>query len=165
MKRGDLIEQERSAPFRAAEIGKKEVVCVTADSSLAEAAALMREKHIGDLVVIDEKSGMRKPVGMITDRDILIETLPQNVNPEKLYVSDIMSRGLTTASEHENPFSLIKTMKECGVSRLPVVDERGELCGIVTARSLVRLLSEGLCDLASISEQQHQNEADKSARH
>lgn len=165
MKRGDLIEQEKSAPFRAVEISKRGVISVVADASLAEAASLMREHHIGDLVVVEDRGGIKRPVGMITDRDILIETLPQNVNPEKLYVSDIMSRGLATASEHEDPFSMIQTMRDCGVTRLPVVDDQGQLCGIVTAKSLVKLLSEGLLDLASISRQQHLNEEEKEAHH
>ena len=167
MKRDESMVQEReaSAPFRAAELGRKEVICINADASLAEAASLMREHHIGDLVVVEEKNDIERPVGMITDRDILIETLPQNVNPDKLYVSDIMSRGLATASENEDVFSLVKTMKDCGVVRLPVVDDAGSLCGIVTARSLVQLFSEALCDLSAISKQQHMNEAEREGRH
>lgn len=165
MKRGDLIAQEKSAPFRAGDIGHRNVICIAADASLPEAATLMRENHIGDLVVVETANGFQKPVGMITDRDILIETLPQNVNPENLYVSDIMSRGVATAGENEDPFSVIKTMKDCGVVRLPVVDDQGALVGIITARSLVQLLSQGLCDLAMIARQQHENEEEKAARH
>lgn len=165
MKRGDLIREEIATPFRAADLGRRQVICINADASLSEAASLMREHHIGDLVVVETKDDVERPVGMITDRDILIETLPMNVNPDKLYVSDIMSRGLATAHENEDVFSLVRTMRDCGVVRLPVVNDRGELRGIVTARTLVQLLSETLCELSDISKQQHVNEAERDGHH
>jgi CBS domain-containing protein len=88
----------------------------------------------------------------------LIETLPQGVKPDILTVSDIMSTHLATARIDEDVFSMIETMKTYGVSRLPLVDEHGSLCGIVTAKNLFQILSHGLNDLANLAERRRKTE-------
>lgn len=138
----------------------RDPVSITEDASLEEAARLMREHHIGDLVVVRESGGKRIPVGIITDRDLSIETYGQGVAGEKLLVSDIMSRDAATGLMSDDVFQLIDKMKAAGVGRLPLLDANGELAGIITAKRLTRILLQGLNDLFDMSEQRKQNELD-----
>jgi CBS domain-containing protein len=136
----------------------RELICVHADDNLREAGRLMRENHIGDLVVVREENGRKQPVGLVTDRDLAIETFGQEVSGDNLLVGDIMSRDLVTASVHDDIFQLIERMKSSGVSRLPLVDDEGNVTGIITAKRLTRILLEGLNDLFEMSEQRKENE-------
>ena len=142
---------------------KEQLVCVDSGASLKEAAQLMLKKHVGSVIVVEEKSGKKTPVGIITDRDLMIETLAQDVDPSSLNVKDIMTRTLATAPHTDDIFSMIAKMKENGVHRLPIVDQKGELTGIVTSRKLVQCLIQGLNDLSALSLNQHQKE--KQVRH
>jgi len=130
------------------------MICVSANDSLSDAAKLMRKNHVGDIVVCEQVTGKKTPVGIITDRDITIESLGQGVNPDSIKVSDIMSRSLATASPEEDLFGMIAKMKENGVNRLPIVDQDGNLAGIVTSKKIVQCLIQGLQDLSSLSTKQ-----------
>lgn len=153
----------KQSGLKLEQFSSKDVVCIGEDESLEEAARLMREHHIGNVVVVEERNGKSKPVGVITDRDLAIETLGQGVRADDLSVGDIMSRSAATAKESDDVFTMIKTMKENGVMRLPLVDEDGSVTGIVTARKIADALVRALCDISDISSKQHENE--KAVRH
>lgn len=138
------------------ETGQKELVCLSPDASLAEAARLMRQYHIGDVIVIDKRNGKSTPVGIITDRDIALEAESRNL--EESRISGFMNKSLATAKEGDDVLEMIRIMKESGVTRLPVVAQDGSLAGIVTARGLLRVLVRGLSDLTEISGRQQANE-------
>lgn len=143
-------------PYRPrAGLLSRDVVCVDEEASLTEAARLMREHHIGDLVVV--KNG-RKPAGILTDRDLAIETFGQEVDGAGLRVADIMSADTATGLLTDDVFELIRKMKEAGVGRLPLLDDKGQVAGIITAKRLTRILLEGLNDLFEMSEQRKQKE-------
>lgn len=133
----------------------REVVCIDEEASLVEAATLMRENHIGDLVVVKEG---RRPAGILTDRDLSIETYGQDVDGTRLRVADIMTPDTATGLLTDDVFELIRKMKEAGVGRLPLLDEKGQVAGIITAKRLTRILLEGLNDLFEMSEQRKQKE-------
>lgn len=132
----------------------RDVVTIDEAASLPEAARLMREHHIGDLVVTREG----RPTAILTDRDLAIETLGQDVPVDGLRVGDITSETLATGLVTDDVFALIQKMKESGVGRLPLLDAQGAVAGIVTAKRLTRILLEGLNDLFEMSEQRKQNE-------
>lgn len=132
------------------EICNREVVIVAREASVIEAARLMREYHVGDLVVVDESSGQRRPVGIVTDRDIVLEVVAMEVAPETLRVGDIMTPRLVTVRESEGVFETIRYMRGKGVRRVPVVDTEGRLEGIVTLDDLLALLAEELGELAKL---------------
>ncbi len=132
------------------EICNREVVIVTREAPVSEAARLMRQYHVGDLVVVDELSGRRRPVGIVTDRDIVIEVVAMEVAPESLRVGDIMSAELATVRETEGVFETIRYMRDKGIRRLPVVDRDGWLQGIVTLDDLLILLAEEMGEMAQL---------------
>jgi CBS domain-containing protein len=131
-------------------ICNREVVFVEPDTSIAEAARLMREHHVGGLVVVQEKSGKRVPVGIITDRDLVIEVIAEGVDMSDITVGDIMSDQLVTAREGDDLLETLKMMRARGIRRLPVIDDDGALAGILTVDDLIDLFSEQIADLARL---------------
>jgi len=132
------------------EICNREVVIVAREAPVSEAARLMRQYHVGDLVVVDELAGLRRPVGIVTDRDIVIEVVAMEVAPETLRVGDIMSAELATVRETEGVYETIRYMRDKGIRRLPVVDRDGWLQGIVTLDDLLILLAEEMGEMARL---------------
>jgi len=128
----------------------REVLVAAKDDSILEAAKLMREYHAGDLIIVEERNGSRYPVGIVTDRDIVIELIAKEIAPDSVTVGDLMCRDLVLAREHDNLFDAIKLMRQKGIRRLPVVDQNGALVGIITADDLIELIAEQLRDIAGL---------------
>ena len=131
-------------------ICNREVIFIHKEASIPEAARLMREYHVGDLVVVREKTGKRVPVGIITDRDIVLEVIAEGVSMDDVSVGDIMSDNLVTARESDGLLETIKVMRAKGIRRLPVVNDDNELVGILSVDDLIDLFSEQIVDLARL---------------
>lgn len=143
------------------EVGKLctiDTVCCTRDETVQGAAYLMRKHHVGDIVVVDEPDGERSPVGIVTDRDIVVSVIALGLDPLGLQVGDIMSDDLLVADEHEDVDALIERMRLRGIRRVPVVGEDGRLAGIVSADDLLGYLAEEMEDLSRISPYQQNHE-------
>lgn len=132
--------------MNAGEICNREVVIVSRDTSLVEAARLMREHHVGSLVVVLERDGKRVPVGILTDRDIVVAVVAKELDARKLSVADAMSAGVFAVREQDGLTEVLRAMREHGVRRLPVVTAGGALAGIVTIDDLLELVAEELGD-------------------
>lgn len=141
------------------EICNREVVIAERTLPVDEAARLMRSHHVGDLVVI-EKAGMRtRAIGIVTDRDIVVEVVAAGIEPASLTVGDIMSEELATVQETEGIFETMQYMRTQGVRRMPVIDRNGALVGIVTIDDLLGLLAEEMTELARAIARQQEREA------
>lgn len=134
----------------AGELCNREVVIVEADASVSEAVKLMRDRHVGDLVVVERRAGQAVPVGMLTDRDIVIEVLAEDVEPESVTVGDIMSASLITAREEDELVDVVARMRSHGVRRIPVVNAQGGLEGILAVDDILELLAEQINGLAGL---------------
>lgn len=110
---------------------------------LTEAAKLMREHHVGCLVVV-EAGVLRKVEGVLTDRDIVVAVVARGVAPHTLTVGDVMSADPVTAREDDSLIDLMRTMRAKGVRRVPVVGAHGELVGIVSLDDVLAVLAEEL---------------------
>ena len=141
------------------EICNREVVIAEKALSVVDAAQLMRKHHVGDLVVVEEKDGRRHPVGIVTDRDIVVEVVAAEVNPDALKVGDIMAPEVPTVRESEGLFEALRYMRDKGVRRMPVVDREGALVGILTLDDLLSLLAEEMTELAKLVSHERQREA------
>ncbi|MDT3706425.1 MAG: CBS domain-containing protein [Thiobacillus sp.] len=141
------------------EICNREVVIAEKMLSVVEAAQLMRTHHVGDLVVVEERAGRRLPVGIVTDRDIVVEVVAAGVNPDALKVGDIMGPEVATVRESEGLFEALRFMRDKGVRRMPVVDSTGALAGILTLDDLLSLLAEEMTELAKLVSHERQREA------
>ena len=145
--------------MRVGEICNREVVVVEEESSVAEAAKIMREYHVGDVVIVKTKYGKQVPVGILTDRDITLEIVARGADPENIRVDDAMSFELTTVSDDDDLLHVIEVMRSHGIRRVPVVDAEEALIGILTVDDIVDLLSEVMVNLAHLVDSQRRREA------
>ena len=142
------------------EICSRDVVFTTRDTTIAAAARLMRNHHVGSLVVVEQlNGGKRLPVGIITDRDIVVELTALDLDPAAITVGDIMGDTLVTAREGEGLLEAMEIMRYKGVRRLPVVSADGQLVGIVTIDDLLEALAEQLTELARVVAREQAREA------
>jgi CBS domain-containing protein len=135
-----------------------DTICCGRHESVQGAALLMRKHHVGDVVVVDEPDGEKTPIGIITDRDIVVSVIALGLDPAGLEVCDIMSDDLLTAGEHDDPHQTIERMRLRGIRRVPVVADNGALAGIVSADDLLAFLAEEMEELSRISPYQQQHE-------
>lgn len=134
-------------------IGKicnRETIIITTDRTIVDAARLMRDQHVGDLVVVEELSGRRIPVGILTDRDLVVEILAKEISLGAVTVGDVMTREPLTARETDSIYDTMQRMRAKGVRRIPVVDAGGSLVGIVAVDDFLDLLSDELTALARV---------------
>lgn len=143
------------------EICNREVIIVQRDDTVLEAAKLMRQHHVGDLLIAEERGGRRVPVGIITDRDLVVEIIAPELDSTVITVGDIMVTKLATVKESSGVFEAIQYMRSKGIRRLPVVDDGGGLVGIVTLDDLLVLLANELGALARLVEHEQKNETSR----
>ncbi len=134
----------------AGRICNRDVVVAERATSLSEAARLMRERHVGSLVVVEQRKGENVPVGLLTDRDIIVEVVAKALSLEAISVGDIMAPELITVRESDSLWDALQRMRVKAVRRVPVVNERGGLEGILTVDDFLELLSGELADLATL---------------
>lgn len=142
------------------EFCNREVVYALRDTTVVQAAALMRSHHVGCLVVVDEvDAGKRRPVGILTDRDVVVEVTATGLDPKTITAGDIMSAQLATVHEEDTVEQAMEMMRFKGVRRLPVVDRDGGLAGIITVDDLLELMAENLVELTRIISREQAAEA------
>jgi CBS domain-containing protein len=140
--------------MRIGEICERKVVHCTRNASIGEIARLMREHHVGDVIVVDVQGTNLIPIGIVTDRDLVVEVLAPDVARGDLCAEDLIKGELVTATEEELVYDAIWYMRSRGVRRLPVVDQRGCLVGILTADDVSRYLAVQLSELAQVPSHQ-----------
>jgi CBS domain-containing protein len=140
------------------EICSREVVFAGRDDSVAAAARLMREKHVGCLVVVEKRDGSRVPVGLLTDRDITVAVVAPRLDAEAILVGDVMSAELLSVQEDAGIAETVELMRVRGIRRLPVTDAAGTLVGLVAADDILALLAEEIVGLAGMIAREEKRE-------
>ena len=141
------------------EFCNRQVVIAREDESLMEAARRIRDFHVGTLIVVDQQDGRRIPVGVLTDRDLVVRVLAEGERDVgALVVGNVMTRELVTAREQEDLFEALKKMRSFGIRRLPVVNANGGLEGILAFDDLVELVAEELSDLSRLVAREQKRE-------
>ncbi|SFM34055.1 CBS domain-containing protein [Nitrosomonas nitrosa] len=140
------------------EICNREVVVVQPEDTVLQAAKLMRQHHVGSVLVVDQHNGKPVPVGIVTDRDLVVEVMATELDPETITVSDIMVPDFAMVKEETGVFETIQYMRNKSVRRLPVVDKEGRLIGIIALDDLLTLLSEELNALAKLVAREQKKE-------
>ncbi len=126
----------------AGEICKRKVTVGYKQTSVVAAGQLMREDHVGSLVVVDDENGSRQVCGMVTDRDIVMSVIATGLDPDPLLLEDIMSERVVMVNEADALPDLMRSMREHGVRRVPVVGLQDELMGIVTMDDVLKILAQ-----------------------
>jgi CBS domain-containing protein len=145
--------------MRVGELCNREVIVIRGDESVKVAAELMRRHHVGDVVLVEDRDGRQVPVGLVTDRDLVVEVMVPELDAEALAVRDILTSSLSTIGEDDSLFDALELMRAKAVRRLPVVDADGALAGIITVDDVLGLLTEMLGRLSAVVERQRSREA------
>ena len=140
------------------EVCNKEIITVQSEDSVLNAAKLMRQNHVGDVLVVENRNGINIPIGIVTDRDLVMEIMAPELDASVITVGDIMAPEFTTVKESAGLFEAIQHMRNMAVRRLPVVDESGQLVGIITLDDLLVLLADELHALARLVTREQQKE-------
>lgn len=143
--------------MKIGEYCKRGVVAIASSADAAEAAKLMRSTHVGFLIVHHEGDALRKPVGVLTDRDLVLGVMARDLDSHSVTVDDVMTRKPLIADESDDLNDLLQAMRLAGVRRVPVVDARGALVGIMAIDDAIDVVTGLMCDIAgSIKSEQRQ---------
>ncbi len=124
------------------------VITLSADASVKDAAKLLKKARVGSIIVTEKG----KAVGILTERDISNNVVAEGLDPQKTTLKKVMSRPLRVISAHQSVEEAALALKENKVKRLPVVDKKGQLVGIVSEGDLLRVFP-GIVDLVSEADQ------------
>ena len=132
------------------QICKKQPVTVFAHEEILAAARLMRDEHVGYVVVVEPQVATQSvsPIGVVTDRDLVVAVLARDVDVRTLRVGDVMTREPLTLPESEPVESALREMRRRGVRRVPVIGDRGQLVGVVSLDDLLSVLAGEIQDVA-----------------
>lgn len=134
----------------------KEIISVEKGASLQYAAQLMKKHNIGSVVVV-ASDGSNKPIGILTDRDIVLSVVAENW-PLTTKVKEAMSTNVTTVSKTEGIAEVVDKMAEHGVRRVVVVDQEGNACGLASSDDVLQLVAREMNSLGHLVQRQTENE-------
>jgi CBS domain-containing protein len=141
------------------DVCNRNVVCATRETTVTDAADLMRHHHVGDVVVVDQLGDDRIPIGIVTDRDIVVEVVAPGLDTKVITLGDLLLAGrLVTVEGRESCPNTIRLMSAKGVRRIPVLNESGTLAGIVSVDDLLPHLATQLSELAELAARGRQRE-------
>ena len=135
-------------PTRLEDIASAMVAVVEPDTTAFVSAQLMRKHHIGALVVVDAAQKSR-PVGVLTDRDLVLSLMAEGLDPELFTVGDIMSVAPIVARPEMDAMDAVELMRSNQLRRLVIADEAGRLVGIVTMEDILAFLARELTSLTA----------------
>ena len=118
------------------------------DQSAGNLATVMKEENVGSVIIEEDD----RPVGIVTDRDLVVEVLEPRADPTTVTAADVMTETPVTVDADDGVFEAIRQMHEHSVRRMPVTEADGNLAGIVTLDDLLILLSDELDNLAGVIE-------------
>jgi len=132
------------------EICQKNVVTIGQTEGVTAAVKLMREKHIGYLIVVESEAQAPQPVpiGVLTDRDVVVTVLARTADARELTVGDVMTRKPVVVRDTDSIKVALQEMRRIGVRRLPVVNDDGRLTGVLSLDDLLDSFATQLTDAA-----------------
>lgn len=129
------------------DLARDDPVTTEPDTPPEQLARTMRDEGVGSVIIEND----RKPVGIVTDRDLAIRTMAEGADPSTQSAEDVMTEEPCCIDETAGVFELTKAMSENSVRRVPVMDN-GQLTGIITMDDLNRLLSDEQQNLSKVTE-------------
>ncbi len=135
----------------AGQFCNRDIVVARKEDSVVQAAKLIRQHHVGCLVVVeDDAHGAVAPVGIVTDRDLVVEVLAKEADAATTRLGDLLSYDLVTAHEDDRLWDTLQRMRVKGVRRVAVVDRHGVLKGLLASDDLLAALSGEMHELAKL---------------
>lgn len=143
----------------------REVIVADRSSGVLEVARLMRDYHVGSIVVTEADEGGMRPVGIVTDRDLVVEILAQEVDARAVVLEDVMTHYPVAANEDDDLEYAVELMRDKGVRRVPVVDNSGFVVGILSMDDLLWEMSREFDSIASLVQREQRNEVRRRGNH
>ncbi len=144
--------------MNAGELCTREVVVAEPDEPILEAARRMRDRSVGSLIVVEGAPGRRRPIGIVTDRDIVVYAVAAGGEIPARTIRACMNPNLVTARESEDLLDVIRRMRAHRIRRIPVVDEDGILQGLLSVDDVLELVAEEVRELAALMLRGHASE-------
>lgn len=143
--------------MKVGDICRRGVISIDNSMDVTAAAELMRQHHVGFLIVHKLGDELRRPIGVLTDRDIVIEVMAKKVDPASVKVENVMTRQPLVANECEELGDVLQAMRNAGIRRVPVVDTRGALTGVAAIDDAFDVITAFMCDITgSVKNEQRQ---------
>jgi CBS domain-containing protein len=135
-----------SPGMKAGELCIRNVATATAGDTVMEAARRMAEFRVGDLIVVEDRPRDRpRPIGIITDRDLVVRVLAcPDRSPATTTIGQVMRSGLVTAYEDEDIERIVAAMRDHAIRRIPIIDRGGGLRGILSLDDVLGWMREQL---------------------
>jgi CBS domain-containing protein len=140
------------------EFCNREVVVADKSTSLVVIAQLMREHHVGCIVITESQGEVKEPIGIITDRDIVLEIVAPQLDLEAVAVGDVMSGELLLAREVDGLWETLKRMRSRGVRRVPVINDENVLVGILTVDDILEILANEFSEVITVLNKERRKE-------
>lgn len=146
---------------------RRGVISIADGADIVAAARMMRDQHVGLLAVHRQGDDIRRVIGVLTDRDIVLQVTAMGRDPRAVRVQDVMIRQPLVANELDELRDVLQVMRLAGIRRVPVVDAVGAPAGILALDDAIELITGLLCDIAGSihSERRHEWRALAGARH
>ena len=119
-------------------IVKKELISCTPTTSVTDVAKLMKKREVGAVLVIEES----RPVGIVTDRDLVIRCLAESKRASSLTAEDVMSGAVETVSDEEGIYDVVQKMRKGCIRRVVVVNDLGEATGLLSFDDVFELIAD-----------------------
>jgi signal-transduction protein with cAMP-binding, CBS, and nucleotidyltransferase domain len=136
--------------MNVARIYTRTVVSVPRSHSLQQAAALMRRHHVGALLVTDDEPNIDQAIGIVTDRDLVMQAMAEGLHPSEVTVDEVMTPEIAGVAEAADAHEAMMTMRDLGVRRLAVTGEGGAVVGILSLDDIVDAMSIEMENLAGV---------------
>jgi CBS domain-containing protein len=122
------------------DIMTREIACVDASSTAADAAKKMKDQNVGTILIVDRD----QLKGLVTDRAITTRAVAENKDPRSVPVTDIMTKEIVGCSEEDDVFDALKTMGENKIRRMPVVNDQDQLVGVISMADIAEQMRSGI---------------------
>jgi CBS domain-containing protein len=149
--------------MKIGELCNRTVIVAEPQEAVRDVAALMRDRHVGCVVIVGGPLGQRIPVGIVTDRDVALNVVVDGRDPSRTPVSEVMSSDLYSAREQQDVYDVLQQMRARGLRRVPVIAEDDTLQGIFTFDDLVEWTAGHMLELSRLVQRELHREREEPA--
>ena len=127
---------------KCSDVMTREVVFASPQDTIVEVAQLMKQEDIGPVLIVDDSHDGKRLVGIVTDRDLALKVVGEGRDPNNTRVEDVMTGSLVTCRADDDVENAMRAMAQNQLRRIPVVDDSGQLVGIISQADVATRLNE-----------------------
>ena len=128
--------------MKNSDIMTKDLVYSLPSDMVSDVAQLMKDEDIGPVLIVDDSNDGKRLVGIVTDRDLALKVVGEGRDPNNTRVEDVMTDSLVTCRADDDVENAMRAMAQNQLRRIPVVDDSGQLVGIISQADLATRLNE-----------------------